>query len=563
MKPLLCLGVPAEDGILLATDVYLPDGPGPFPVIAIRTPYHRTGHAPHAADGGNATARFLEHGYAVVAQDCRGKYDSEGEFVPLVDEGRDGAALLDWTADQRWCSGRIGMWGRSYPSIVQVPAAASGHEALRCLTPSVSPASFFHDWIRHDGCFALANTIRWSLTHTTCRNQPPLGHLDWAGLCRSPDIAAIEERAGLRAAVLADWARRDVEDEFWQGLDQTGMYSKIMVPAFHSGGWFDHLTRGIFQSYSGIRDRGASESARNSRRLIVGPWGHPNIGNTGPEHTRYGDWEFGSEADLSILSHELQFLDFHLRDIDQGYTAQPRVKAFLMGANRWLRLEDWPPPAQEQVWYLHSEGSANGRIGDGVLTHQAPSRDRSDSYRYDPRDPVPTLGGPIYWGLPQAGPVDQRPVLERHDVLMYRSERLPNPLAVMGDVRLDLVVTTEGQDTDFIAKLCVEEASGAVICLAAGSLRCRYRQSWQKAEPMESGVPTAIGLHLGQIGYLFPAGSRVVLTVTSSDFPRIEPHNNTMAPPLSGARPQVATNAVLHGPETRSCLRLPVMEGWE
>lgn len=140
MQTLLCRKVPAEDGENLATDVYLPDGPGPFPTVIVRTPYHRVGLQ-------GAAHQFTERGYAFVAQDCRGKYDSDGVFVPLVDEARDGQATLDWTANQRWCNRRIGLWGRSYLGIVQVPAASGGHEALRCIAPSVAPGSFFRHWI--------------------------------------------------------------------------------------------------------------------------------------------------------------------------------------------------------------------------------------------------------------------------------------------------------------------------------------------------------------------------------------------------------------------------------
>ena len=131
MQTDLCRKVPTEDGINLATDVYLPDGSGPFPVILVRTPYHRV-------DQEGIAPTFVSRGYALVAQDCRGKYDSEGEFTPLIYEKVDGQAAVDWIANQKWCNGRVGLWGRSYLGIVQVPAASGGHEALRCIVPSVA-----------------------------------------------------------------------------------------------------------------------------------------------------------------------------------------------------------------------------------------------------------------------------------------------------------------------------------------------------------------------------------------------------------------------------------------
>ena len=561
MEALLCRKVPAEDGVNLATDVYLSSGPGPFPTLIMRTPYRRVDRAPYAGGRGEATRRFLDRGYAVVVQDCRGKYDSDGVFRPLVDEAGDGQATIDWAANQKWCNGRIGLWGRSYLGIVQVPAASGGHETLRCMAPSVAPGSFFRDWLRYDGCFALGNAVRWSLTHATCRGQPPLGHFSWDELNRLPGPEAIADRVGFDTPALPHWALHDRYDGFWEGIDQCLMHSSIRVPGFHVGGWFDHLMRGQFDAYQNIRDRGATEVARSGQRLLIGPWGHQNIDATGPSHYRYGDWDFGPEADLPVLAHELQFFDYYLKDLDNGYSKQPPVKVFLMGENRWLALEDWPPPgAVVQSWHLSSGGSANMWIGDGALARDKPTVSAADSYTYDPRNPVPTRGGPIYWGNEFLGPIDQRPLLDRPDVLYYRSPKLARPLAVVGEIGLDLFVSSDALDTDFVAKLCVEEPSGAVTCLAIGSLRCRYRDGWSDPLPLTPGDVAATHLQMGHTAYVFPAGSRVALVVTSSDFPRILPHPNTMAPPWAETRPVVARNSILHGPGALSCLRLPVIE---
>jgi len=555
MQYRLCQKIPAEDGIRLATDVYLPSGPAPFPAVLVRTPYNRVGQQ-------GSARRFTDLGYAFVAQDCRGKFDSEGQFIPLMDEARDGQAAVDWVANQTWCNGRIGIWGRSYLGIVQVPAASGGHEALRCILPSVAPGSFFRDWIRYDGCFALGNAIRWSLTSASSRNLPPMNHVSWDELHPLPNPKAIAEHVGFETPALCEWARHDRYDGYWAQTDQCHMHEKIRAPGLHVGGWFDHLTRGQFEAYKNIRDHGATKIARTGQRLLIGPWGHRTVGNTGPDHCRYGDWDFGPEADLPVLAHELQCLDFYLKDLDNGYSAQPPVKVFLMGENRWLSLADWPPPdAAEQAWYLASQGSAHMRTGDGGLTLVSPNRSVSDAYTYNPHHPVPTLGGPIYWGLHPRGPVDQRPILERTDVLYYRSPVLDAPLPVVGEIALNLFVSSDAVDTDFIAKLCVEEASGAVICLTLGSLRCRYRNGWDRPQALKPNEATPISLHLGNLAYVFPKASRVGLVLTSSDYPRIQPHVNTLAAPWADDKPVVARNAVHHGPAVLSYLRLPVMGG--
>lgn len=536
MKALLQRMAPTHDGVGLATDVYLPPGPGPFPTILVRTPYHKQGLQRQAR-------HFVEGGYAFVAQDCRGKYDSEGHFVPLVDEAADGEAALDWIADQPWCNRRVGMWGRSYLGIVQMPVAARGHEALRCIAPSVAPGSYFRDWLRYDGCFALANAIRWSLTHSSSRTQPAMDHFDWDDLNHLDGIDAIAQRVGFPTQALQQWTEHDSDDEFWQGLDWDHLYPSVNLPALHSGGWFDHLTRTQYESFRALK---------GEQKLFIGPWGHQTVSGTGAVHTRYGDWEFGIDADVDLLAQEMRFFDAHLRDIDDGFNALPPVRLFLMGENRWVETTDWPPPeAQIQAWYLDAEGG---------LSRDTPATDGEDTYRYDPLDPVPTRGGSLYWGLGPIGPVDVRSTLQRADVLCYRGEKLQAPLTVIGDVGLELHVATDVEDTDFIARLCVQAAEGSVTCVTQGQQRCRFRKSPARPEPLEPDKETELQLSMGQTAYIFPAGSRVVLLVTSSDFPRILPHRNRLAPLWEG-EPVVATQRVLRGRSTPSRLLLPVVEG--
>ncbi|MBT3344515.1 MAG: CocE/NonD family hydrolase [Gemmatimonadetes bacterium] len=553
MKALIHRRIPGTWGGSLATDVYLPDGPGPFPVVLERTPYHRRGLETLAP-------RFVEAGYAYVTQDCRGKYDSDGLFMPLVHEAEDGATSLDWIAEQSWCNGRIGMWGRSYHGIVQIPAAMAQHPALRCIAPSVAPGSFFRDWLRYDGCFALGNALRWGLTHATCRTQPAMSHFSWDELHRLQGIDQIATRTGFATPCLSDWVGHDTYDDYWSALDQDHMYGRVTVPGMHAGGWFDHLTRTQYEAYRAITDRGGSDAARNGQRLMIGPWGHQSISTRGESHTRYGDWDFGSAADLDVMDHELRFLNLHLQDRDDGIADEPPVKVFLMGENRWVDLEDWPvPTAIVEDWDL-AGGPAGSSDDWGSLRPDGSAAPGERVFVYDPADPVPTLGGAVYWGLEQRGPVDQRPNLKRSDVLSYRSNPLPRSLTVIGDIELSLHIACDREDTDIVARLCVEEPGGAVISLSLGSLRCRYRDDPTSATPLEADTPTALRLRLGQIAYTFAPGSRIVLSVTGSDFPRILPHPNRIAPLFEGD-PLIARTKILHGGQYPSRLHLPVVEG--
>lgn len=554
MKAYLLQKVPMSDGVQLEADVWLPDGMGPFPVLLTRIPYHR-------ATMFRLAQAYTGWGYAYVVQNTRGKYGSGGEFHPLVDEAADGQDTLDWIAEQKWCNGRIGMVGESYQGMVQIPAASGGHKALSCIVPDMAPKSFFRDWIRYDGCFALANAVRWSMTHATCPTAPATNHFTWQELYEKSTLEDIFERAGFACPVLSEWAEHDSYDNYWRELDQERMYQSVKVPGMHVGGWFDHLSRGQFDAYRGIAERGATEVARANQRLLIGPWGHRTVRAGGEEHRRYGDWDFGKASGLPVLDYERRFTDCWMKDEDDGFLAEPPVKVFLMGENRWMDLDDWPPQeSRVQDWYLSSSGSAGWQGGDGRLSLEAAGELPPDSYRYDPRNPVPTTGGQVYWGLSPLGPVDQRPILGRSDVLYYGSQPLERSLAVLGGVNLELWIASSAPDTDFIAKLAVVEPGGQVTCLAIGSLRCRFRESWSDPQPLEKAVPTRIKIQMGHIACVYPQGARIALIVTSSSFPRILPHPNTMAPAWQEKSPQVAEQEVFHSRSCPSHLMLLVLE---
>ncbi len=555
MQAMIFQKVPNREGISLATDVWLPDGPGPWPAVLVRTPYHR--------QGGSARGKyFTDMGYAYVIQDTRGKYDSEGHFRPLEDEPADGQDTIEWIADQSWCNGRIGMTGKSYLGIVQIPAAAGAHEALRCIVPGVAPNSFFTDWIRYNGCFALANLVRWPLEHSVCPTKPYTGHFTWKELWEigaRGTLADVERRAGFHSARLRKWVERDSYDDYWASIDQTLMYPQVACPGLHQAGFFDHISRGQFSSFKELRRVAATQVARENQRLLVGAWGHGKC-----DRTTCGEWDFGASAGIDVNAYEQRFLDLWLKDIDDGISDEPPVRYFLMGENRWESARDWPPPgAQVQEWYLDSGGDARGPGSQGRLSRESPSGAGADSYLYDPAEPVPTLGGPTYWGMAewyQPGPVDQRPILRRDDVLYYRSERLDRPLTVVGEINLHLWIASSAQDTDFIAKLCVVEPLGRVTVLTHGSLRCRYRESYGEPRALTPGEPTRLSVQMNNLAYTFPAGSRIALIVTSSCCPRILPHPNTMAPTWQETSPQTARQEVLHDGEHCSRLLLPVIE---
>jgi putative CocE/NonD family hydrolase len=546
--------IPMSDRVHLAADVWLPDGPGPFPTLLVRTPYHRRQMPP----------LYVDHGYALVVQDCRGKYESEGLFTPLADEARDGQDTIAWIADQKWCNGRIGMLGGSYLGFVQVPAAAGGHEALRCIVPQVASASFFRHWARYDGCPSLCNAIGWLLGNVSRTTTQPW-RFELSELYSASTLDELFGIAGFECEPLRSFFEHDRYDDYWASIDQFPMHEQIRIPAYHMGSWFDHHLQGQCETFGRIRDLGATESARKGQRMLVGPWGHAAyrtvIGSDGVQDRRYGDWEFPEEACVSVRTFEKRFLDFHMKDRDDGFGEEPPVRVFLMGANRWIDLPDWPPPdADVQGWYLRSNGHADPRNGPGRLTRESPGQEPPDRYTYDPMDPMPTRGGPVFQGIEARGPQDQRPLFDRSDFVYYQSDPLPEPMALIGNIELELWVASSALDTDFIARLCVVEPSGAVTCFTYGSLRCKYRESWSDPTPLEPDTPTPIHIQMGHTACVLPQGSRIAILITSSCYPRIVPNSNTMAGPFSGAEPVPANHEILHDANRPSCLHLPVVE---
>jgi putative CocE/NonD family hydrolase len=482
----------------------------------------------------------------------------------MFDEVADGQSTVEWIAEQNWCNGRIGMWGLSYGGVFQVPAAVGGHEAIRCICPSVVCVRFFENWSRYDGSFALQNPLWWIMSHGVGRTAPPVHHVDMNQLYNMKSLDEVEKAIGFPLRILREIVEHDTNDDWWEKINQWPMHPKIKVPGMHTAGWFDHVSSGQYEAYQRIRDLGATEVAREGQRLFVGPWMHL-IFQEGEPHRTYGRWDFGPSADFPVFSHHLRFFNLHLKDVDDGLSDEAPVRVFLIGDNRWLDLPDWPPEATLQKWHLRSEGNAHGLRGDGKLTLEDPAVNVRDTLIYDPENPVPTCGGQIFWNMDASikGPQDQRHLLERDDILYYSSVPLEAPLTVIGDVSLDLTVASDVEDTDIVAKLCVVEIDGSVTCLLVGSFRCRYREGWDRYSPLVRGVTAQVCVKLSQIAYTFPKRSRIALMVTSSDFPRIQPHTNTMAKPWTPEIPVVAHTQVLHGPGAQSVLNLPVVSDFD
>ncbi len=556
------LKVPMRDGARLSADVYLPRGGDSFPTILLRTPYESTRDA-HI----EWAVWWAKRGYAVVIQDNRGKFESEGTFYAYRDDGPDGHDTLAWIARQPWYDGKIGTSGRSYGGIFQWQLAPYRSPYLTAMAPQVIMGDYFKDCHYIGGAIQWALTIMAAITFSTQVALTQKGNAYLFGTERFyrhlPLIDADVEAIGRAIPFFRDWLGHPTYDEYWRAINTEEKLGEIDVPVYQQGAWYDPYTAAIFRLWNGMRERGHSERARKNQKVTIIPWTH-HI----PESTRLGDVDFGPTALVDLNAEDLRWFDYWLKGIDNGIMAEPPVRIFVMGENAWRFEREWPLARTELTrYYLHSGGRANSLYGDGTLTPEPPGAEPPDRYEYDPERPVPTLGGNnSTWTLMKyaadqilPGPIDQRPLEKRDDVLAYTSPPLERDLEVTGPLELVLYAASSARDTDFTAKLSDVHPDGRVLNLAEGIIRARYRASYERTELLRPGEVERYRVELAPTSNVFRRGHRVRLDISSSNFPRFDRNLNTGEDVATTTRMAVARQTVLHTGEHPSHIVLPII----
>jgi putative CocE/NonD family hydrolase len=568
--------VAMRDGVRLATDAWIPADGGPGPVLLVRLPYGKDMTTVYANPLLPNVFTMVEAGYAVVYQDCRGTHRSGGEFIPMVNEPADGADTVAWLLEQPWCDGNIGTFGLSYLGFVQW-ATASASDGLKAIAPAVTTTDYYSTpWYSEGGAVSLHAIQTWSTGMAAVDAQRAAGAgsgdpQELTDLMRmladqDPHLAALpvrvrpllEKKWPWWADILAHPAR----DRFWQGLSVADHFEDITVPALNIGGWYDIFVSSTARTFTELRRRGGSAEAREGQRLIIGPWDHLNY--TGI----YPDRKFGLMADAlfaDLTGAHRQFFDRWLRGRADALAGSAPVRIFVMGIDQWRDEPDWPlPDTSYTEYFLHSSGRANTADGDGELRPQAPADGRADTYLYDPMRPVPTLGGRVMAPSTAnaAGPVDQRPVESRDDVLCYTGPVLDRPVEVTGHVSLTLFVSSSARDTDVTGKLVDVFPDGRAIFLTDGILRARYRNSLAEPELLTPDQVCEVTVDLSVTSNVFLPGHRIRLEVSSSNFPRFDRNTNTGGTIAEDgeADVRVAVNRIFHGPGQPSRLVLPIID---
>ena len=568
-----------RDGTVLRADVYRPDAPGRFPVILERTPYNRWERR------GNHVViphYVAQRGYAVVIQDVRGRFGSDGDFQPFHQERDDGFDTVAWCAEQRWSSGKVGTYGGSYVGATQWLAATQQPPALVCLVPLVTSDDYYEGWTYQGGAFQLGFVGSWSLNALTLANLPSLAGNDSgasdgghgrliAAIDRLPESLADAAPSALphldetQTPYYFEWLRHPTDDAYWRSVRIADSHHVITTPALNVAGWFDIFLGGSLRNFVGMQQHGATQEARQGQRLIVGPWSHTTLAAAASGAQYFG--MAASPVGMDLLAEHLRWWDHWLKGVDNGVAEEPPVRIFVMGDNEWRSEQEWPLARTQYIdYFFRSDGHANTLDGDGALSTDAPTdglgNEPSDSFVYDPANPVPTNGGGLccYPALMPGGPSDQTATERRADVLCYTTPPLADDIEVTGPLSVTLYAATDAPDTDFTAKLVdVCEQNNCAMGLVDGILRGRYRQGTARAVPLPMGEAVEYTIDLWATSNVFKRGHCIRVEISSSNFPRFDRNPNTGEEPGQAMTMRTARQTVFHTAAYPSRITLPVI----
>lgn len=522
---LSCLAVNAEpveefatmrDGVKLAADVYKPEGEGPWPVVLMRTPYGK-----RVMVRGDGHKRYTDAGYVYVVQDVRGKGNSEGEYVPFFSAREDGYDTVQWAAARPWANGKVGMTGASAMGITANMAATMNPPALKAAFIIVAPHLRFDEATFMGGVFKDADVGGWM-----------------KGQGAGDQVPASKKRV--------------VWDQEWQEKDTAPNLHNVTIPIYNNGGWYDIFNYGNIRNFQFLQNFGAL-GAKGRQKLSMGPFGHGALS---------GDLAYPGNDSLNLgeNSEEIPWFNYWLKGEDNGVVEKPPVRYYMMASarknklsdlNGWRTAEQWPPPNLPTPFYLQA---------DKRLTTSVPSKKSASlTYRFDPANPVPTVGGANLTF--ERGPKDQREITDREDYLRFETEVLKENLAIAGPVKVKLWISSDGPDTDFMAKLVDVYPDGYEALVLDAPIRARYRHG-RRAEDVEMLTPgkvVQIEIDLWHTAITFEKGHKLALHISSSNSPRFDVNDNNGTAPGEKPKFRVAKNSIWLDPEHPSALILPVL----
>jgi putative CocE/NonD family hydrolase len=545
--------VPMRDGVRLRADILRPSD-GRFPTLVYRTPYGKDA----ALTQYTTFTRAVGRGYAVVVQDVRGRYASEGEFRPYENEGRDGYDTIEWASRQPWSNGRVGTFGLSYPGAVQWLAAMENPPHLEAMVPAMTfstPQNFFYsggiwdmgwfEWIWQN--IAPDVRLKKSLQDTSAEDGDGSWNMLKERVLKTLPLDKVPELRDL-APYYYEWLHHPPEDAFWDFAELRNKYGRTRAAVLSLSGWNDdnYGPEGATTNYVGlVQSRGGNTSRA---ALLLGPWTH---GVDSTARTTFGERDFGRAAIIDYDEVVIGWMDRHLRGYGSDRAAAP-VRYFVMGENRWRESSTWPPPGHANIYYLSSEG---GSPDHGGLEQTPPARPEAPStFLSDPADPVINP-------YESAGAHDYRALADRSDVLTFDSAPMIRDLEVTGSIRARMYISCDCRDTDLWVRILDVSPDGSAYNLMSpgvDAVRASYRDLDKGRQLLVPGRVYAVTLDNLVTSNLFQRGHRVRVQISASFFPNFSRNLHTGDLETVSARMQRATVRLYHDREHPSQVSLPV-----
>ncbi|SET34024.1 CocE/NonD family hydrolase [Thalassotalea agarivorans] len=574
-----------SDGVHLATDIYYQgDLTTPRPTVLVRTVYNK-----NDAFVWDATWKTLvESGYAVVIQDIRGRYESEGIYKVGHNRRNDGEDTLDWITNQAWSNGKVGLSGCSYLGETQVILSATNHPALVAAQPQAPASGYYRPgraWQSFSGgVFELGQTAGWFAGSGSSEFNTP----DLTGKARSDyfnskvgksqtllkeypfeeylknintlPILTLLERSKTHPNEFHLWRGSEPDGEYFRSMDFVTKNDAVSIPHLFFDNWYDYGARETLMMAEQFRKTGKTKAAQQHQYVVIGPGTHCNFAEQDKD-VSVGDRPV-SNATFAYQQAQLDWFNYWLKDEKNGSLDRPFLTYFVLGENKWKTADQWPLANTDyQKWYLTNQSNANSKNGGGLLQVAPPNTEKLDSFVYNPANPVPSLGGhTCCTGTDtEAGGYDQSAIEQREDVLVYTSATLQQGIEVTGEIKAKLFVRSSARDTDFMVKLVDVYPDGSAYNVQEGAIRMRYKDSLRKATLIKLGKVYEVEIDLNASSNYFAKGHKIRIEITSSNFPRLERNLNTGENNALGTKFIKANNEVLHGGKYLSYIQLPVI----
>ncbi|NHJ39350.1 MAG: CocE/NonD family hydrolase [Asgard group archaeon] len=504
-----------RDGISLATDVYIPDrlNLGERGTVLIRTPYNK--------DGISALAAIFTsvYGYITVIQDMRGRFASEGTDMVFQNASTDSYDTIEWILKQSWSNGKIVSYGMSALGINQFFMNLANPNGLVGQAIQISSPNLYYDVMYPGGAFREALVVEWLKS---------IGSTFW--------LPIIYENENF--------------NPLWNNVTMRDKYDTVKRPGIFQAGWFDVFSQGTIDGFVGYQYN-SDPSVQGKSFLVIGPWGHGTYTTT-----THGELVYPENAiDDFYTPLMFDFLEYYLKDDSNSLYASPKVRYYCMGpitenatGNFWRQSNKWPIPVDYINFYLH-EG--------GLLSTEEPLlAESSQSFLYDPDDPVQTLGG-CNLVLPY-GPFDQASLELRDDILIFNSEILTENLEITGHLNAHLWVSSNCTDTDFTVKLTDVYPDGRSMLIQDGIVRAKYRNNRTNPELLTPDEKVEVEIDLWSTSYVFNPGHRIRVAISSSNYPRFSANPNNGDPIFTNNHTYTANNTIYHETEHQSYITLPI-----